>query len=240
MTTEKPDPRQLIARLAVALLLADGRVSPHELDAIERLDALGLGPLADFAEAELRHARHEPIDVTAAAAALAGLSPAAAAVILTVLAEIAASDGTMSHGEVAVLNTVASRLGIAMRDAAHIVEAALAAHGATLAEGPEALDKEPQRPRLPVARVLPRRPVGAPGVTAEPMAADLERAQRMLGVAAGASHAEVEAAYAGLVARYDPAKVVALGGDFAALAVHKLYGITRAFETVCAARTRGG
>jgi DnaJ-domain-containing protein 1 len=44
----------------------------------------------------------------------------------------------------------------------------------------------------------------------------------------------IEAAYRRLVERYNPAKVAALGGDFAALAVRKLAGITDAYDTVLA------
>jgi DnaJ-domain-containing protein 1 len=52
----------------------------------------------------------------------------------------------------------------------------------------------------------------------------------VLGVETGASRERLEAAYLGLVERYDPAKVIPLGADFVVLAVSKLAEITAAFE----------
>jgi uncharacterized tellurite resistance protein B-like protein len=128
------DPRRLIARLAAAVMVADGRVTAAECDALERLDTLGLGPLSRLAGEEIERATHEPIDVPAACKGLASaISPQAAAVILAALAEIAASDLSVSPAELNTINTVATLLGLTPPEAAQIVNAAMAAYGANMA-----------------------------------------------------------------------------------------------------------
>ncbi len=59
------DPRRLIARLAVAVMVADGRVTAPECDALEGSDDLGLGPLPDSSQTEIgAAAAGEPERVT--------------------------------------------------------------------------------------------------------------------------------------------------------------------------------
>ena len=50
MNNDEINPRRLIARLAVAVMVADGRITPSEHEAVRRLDQLGLGPLSQLAE----------------------------------------------------------------------------------------------------------------------------------------------------------------------------------------------
>jgi uncharacterized membrane protein YebE (DUF533 family) len=76
------DPRRLIARLAVAVMTADGRITAAEREALAHLDDLGLGPISGFAEAEIERAMQGPLDIETACSALAGAGPEAAAVIL--------------------------------------------------------------------------------------------------------------------------------------------------------------
>jgi len=69
---------------------------------------------------------------------------------------------------------------------------------------------------------------------------ELGQAYRLLGVEPGARPEEVDAAYAALLARYDPLKVIELGPEFAVLAVRKLRVVTHAFEVVRGALARSG
>jgi len=51
---------RLIARLAVAVIAADGRITTAELAALARVDDLDLGPLSDVAREEIERAIHGP------------------------------------------------------------------------------------------------------------------------------------------------------------------------------------
>jgi uncharacterized tellurite resistance protein B-like protein len=234
------DPRRLIARLAVAVMVADGRITPSEYEALEHLDSLGLGPLSDLAEDEIRHAAHHPIDLRATCEGLARATPQAAAVVLSVLAEIAASDRSVSRVELETIRSVATLLGLSTTQAAHILSAAMTEYGATLAADavgePGATSSGTRPERVTVIRRKDPEPTAAPHV--EP--AELQNAYRVLGIAAGASRAHVDAAYLDLVTRYNPANVAVLGAEFAALAVRKLATVTAAFEVVLNARVTVG
>jgi DnaJ-domain-containing protein 1 len=219
------DPRRLIARLAVAVMVADGRIAPAEIDTIERLDALGLGPLSRLAGEEIQHAIDQPIDVPATCEGLTAASPEAAAVILAALAEVAASDQSVSVRELNTINTVARLLGLTPSAAAQIVNAAMAANGASLAGTP------PGPSNAEPVLVIHHRPDEAPPPAAF-VNPDLDRAYRVLGVGAGTSRVYLDAAYLRLIERYNPAKVEDLGAELTALAVRKLAEATAAFETV--------
>jgi len=197
------DIRRLIARLVVAVMAADGRITASELDALDRLDGLGLGPLSDLAREELERAIQEPIDVGATCRSLGALDPDAAALLLAALAEIAASDRLLAPRERETFNVVAAHLGVGAAEAGRILDAAMPGPG------------KPRGAEEPA-------PAGDPR---------LEQAYRTLSLEAGAGRARVDAAYLGLVQRYNPAKVIELGPEFAALAVHRLADITAAFET---------
>ena len=232
------DPRRLIARLAVAVMVADGRITPSEYEALERLDGLGLGPLSDLAEDEIRMATRQPIDLRAACEGLAQATPQAAAVILSVLAEIAASDGSVSSAEVNILHTVATLLGLNPAETAHILSAAMTDYEATMAAdgaAPSAGAPKQTRERVVVVRQTDEPPVAA-GVGQS----ELQRACCVLGIDPGASRAHLDATYLALVERYNPAKVADLGAEFAALAVRRLAEVTAAFDTVLDARLEAG
>ena len=64
------------------------------------------------------------------------------------------------------------------------------------------------------------------------MSPDLERAYRVLGIDLGVSRAQLNAAYLGLVNRFDPSKFAERGGEFTIFAVRRLAEATAAFETV--------
>jgi uncharacterized tellurite resistance protein B-like protein len=234
------DPRRLIARLAVAVMVADGQITPSEYEALERLDGLGLGPLSDLAEDEIRNASRQPIDVRATCEGLAQATPEAAAVIMSVLAEIAASDRLVSRAELETLHTVARLLGLNATDAAHILSAAMSEYGASLG-GDESVRSGGPSPSQPerVGVIRHRDGEAAAAAPATEQAA-LQHAYRVLGIDAATSRAHVDAAYLGLVERYNPVKVASLGAEFAALAVRKLVEATAAFETVLEARLETG
>ncbi len=210
---ERNDLGRLIARLAVSVIAADGRITASELAALERLDELGLGPLAPVARAEIERAVHVPVDVEATCAALPPLPDEAATLLVAVLADIAASDRVLAPRERETFTTVADRLGVEPAVAARLLEVA-AGH----------LPSEP--PPEPPSRAGER--AGA---------ADAARLQalRRLGLEPGASRADVDAAYLGLVRRYDPAKVAELGPEFAALAIRRLAAATDAYDVAVAA-----
>ena len=111
-------------------------------------------------------------------------------------------------------------------------------YGATLADGA----KEPGaasglgRERVTVIRQKDPEPTAVPAVEL----AALQNAYRVLGIDADASRAHLDAAYLGLVERYNPANVALLGAEFAALAVRKLAAVTAAFETVLNAKLGAG
>jgi uncharacterized tellurite resistance protein B-like protein len=234
------DPRRLIARLAVAIMVADGQISPSEYEALERLDELGLGPLSDLAEDEIRNATRQPIDLHATCEGLAQATPEAAAVIMSVLAEIAASDRSVSRAELETLHTVARLLGLNATDAAHILSAAMSEYGATLG-GEDSVPSGGLPPsRAERVRVIRNRDGEAAAPAPATEQAELQRAYRVLGIDAATSRAHVDAAYLGLVERYNPVKVAGLGAEFAALAVRKLVEATAAFETVLEARLGTG
>jgi len=225
------DIRRLIVRLAVGMMIADGRVCVGELDALEQLDALGLGPLSDLAGDEIRRAKRESIDMRPICELLASAAPEAAPVIVAVLADIAASDGEVSFPEIALLRSVAARLGVAPEELEHMIDAALVNHGAHIA-APVAAEPRPGAPDKLRPKVSPDsatlREVHASRPSLDPRVAN---ACRVLGVSVGADRCQLEAAYAALLERYNPSKAMALGAEFAALAVRKLSEITAAFET---------
>ena len=206
-----------IARLGVAIATADRRVTAEELVALGRLDALGLGSLADTVRGELQRATREPVDVPATCAALPRLNEQAGILVLTVLAEIAASDGALSAPERDVFIDVAERLGVDSTAAARILAATRSDEAET----------DWRRGRESVAPYARREPItaGSP---------QMERALHVLGLAPGASRSTIEAAYVDLVQRYDPAGVAELGAEFAALAVRRLATVTEAYDVALA------
>jgi DnaJ-domain-containing protein 1 len=205
--TSQDDPRRAIARLAVAVVIADGRVGADEIIALDELDLLGLGQLSLTAHEEMARAVVEPVDVAGTCARLAGLGPNTSAIIFTVLAHLAASDGSVSDGERRVLDAIAHGLGVPPADAGRILRAATAAGAAPPAE--------PSMPSEPRARSA--------------------HACRLLGIEPDASADGLAAAYLAAVERYDPATVAALGPEFVVLAVRKLVELTDAFEEARAA-----
>lgn len=218
----RADTRRLIVQLAVAVMAADGRIGPDEFAALEglgaddmpairQLDRLGLGMLADIAYDEARRAERTPIDVDAVCAALRATGPRAASTILAALAELAVSDGPVAPVEVAVLAQIADGLGLPTSEARLMVAAAVAGDPPASARELSAVVLRPAR---------------------QESAATVDEAHAVLGVAPRAARSEVELAYRRLVERYSPAKVVELGGDFAAVAVRTLARITDAYETV--------
>jgi uncharacterized tellurite resistance protein B-like protein len=235
------DPRRLIARLAVAVMVADGQITPSEYEALEGLDTLGLGPMSDLAEDEIRNATHQPIDLRATCEGLAQATPQAAAVIMSVLAEIAASDRSVSRAELETLHTVAGLLGLNSTEAAHILGAAMSAYGAALSTEDDTSSGGLAHSRPERVTVLRRRDGEEPAAAPPPTGGtELQHAYRVLGIDAAASRSHLDAAYLGLIERYNPVKVAGLGAEFAALAVRKLVEATAAFETVLEAQLRTG
>jgi DnaJ-domain-containing protein 1 len=225
MNYTEVDPRRLIARLAAAVMIADGRITPNECDAAMQLDDLGLGPLSQFVEEEVERAMSCPIDVAVTCAGLADANPQAAAVILTALAQVAACDRTLSPPEIEVLTTMAEHLGLSVEDAVHIMESVLRPSATTW-------DEEKSGETVKIRTASPSGPGQSGSSSCDP---SLENAYRLLGVAPGASRALIESAYLGLVERYNPAKVIDLGPEFAALAVRRLSEVTSAFQVALAA-----
>ncbi|MFN8544705.1 MAG: TerB family tellurite resistance protein [Candidatus Binatia bacterium] len=120
-----------LARLAVALITADGRVTPAEDAALTRLDTLGFGTVSHLARREIRNPTAAPPDLRVACAWLAESDPRTTAAIVRALAELAACDGRVSLAEIAVLNDVARLLGLRVRDARHLLNAAITTRAAT-------------------------------------------------------------------------------------------------------------
>jgi DnaJ-domain-containing protein 1 len=210
--TMEIDPRRLVAQLAVAVTVADGRVTAGEMEELRLLDCLGLGRLSGLVEEEMRSAVHRPIDVRAACGLLREQLPDAAPTILGTLAAIAASDQDVSEPELKLLAEVASELGLAPAEAERIL-------GAVFRSAPPETAREPAAlPPQPAAHV--------------PVDPGLGRALLVLGLDTLTGRADLDVSYRRLIERYDPAKVIELGPDFAALAVRKLAEVTDAYQIV--------
>ena len=186
-----------------------------EVTALPCLDNLRLGRLSELMEEEMRSAVHRPIDVRAACALLRERLPAAAPVIL---AALAASDRDLSERELDILGDAASQLGLAPAEAQHILASVFGPLQGAVGREAAPLPQPPRQPTQPEP-VPP--PVLEPG---------LARALHVLGVAASADRADLDASYRRLIERYDPARVIDLGPDFATLAVRKLIEVTDAYE----------
>jgi uncharacterized tellurite resistance protein B-like protein len=227
------DPRRLIVRLAVAVMAADGRIDPDELQAAERLDRLGLGLLSTLAREEIERAAREPIDLIATCAGLSSASPQAGSVILAALADIAGVDHLLKPGEIQVLSAIGRLLGLPESMVETILDAAAAACEGEPAREPWTRQEAevPERSAAATRGPFVARPGPAPlARLGEPLALAYGR----LGLGADVSRAEIEAAYRALVERYNPAKVIDLGPEFAILAVRKLAEATTAFEEILA------
>lgn len=227
----------MIVRLAVAMMAADGRITPNELSAVQQLDRLGLGPLSALAREEIERAVEQPIDLRDACAGLAQLSPQGGRIILSILAEIAAADGVVSSREREMLREIAA-LMVLPADAA---DEALASHalGRLEASQPSEPPRREEEEAIAVAESsrmeaeARRRSSNLP--TGVASAESLAHAYALLGVRPGASRVELENAYRAALERYNPNKVIDLGTEFASLAVQKLAQATAAFEFALAA-----
>jgi uncharacterized tellurite resistance protein B-like protein len=135
---EPPDmpvrPRDLIARLAAAVMVADGHITATEVYAAEQLRELGLGPLGDVVDAELLRAMHVPIDVRSTAEALAHLAPHVGLVVVSALTQVAASDAELSQREIDVLALIADGLNVSRLDVTQMIRTAARAYGAARAD----------------------------------------------------------------------------------------------------------
>ncbi len=226
------DRRQLLARLAAAVMVADGRITDSEVSAVERLERLGLGPLTTLVEAEIERATHEPIDLAATIDELGEIAPEAAALVVSGLAQVATSDRDLSSHEIDVLTAVAAGLGLSEPEAAQLIGAG--APGAALgmesgtAEAPLASASRLHRLEMPV-------PPAVPGMPPSSGRSALDIALHTLGLPPGSSAEQADAAYAALVRRYNPTSVLELGPEFAVLAVRKLSAVTAAYSAARAA-----
>ena len=205
--------RGAIARLVAAMMAADRRLSVAEIDEAARLDRIGLGPLSPLVQEELQRATRMPIDVDGACTALCGTGPALIGTVLSVLAGVAMSDGAIDEDETRVFAAIASRLGTTMRDIHDYVGS-----------------DEPTEDVEPTVSRLPRTPNVAGG-------GEGAKALQALGLGASATRADIDAAYLGLVERYDPAKVAPLGAEFVVLAVQKLAALSDLYEVARDAAT---
>jgi DnaJ-domain-containing protein 1 len=219
------DARRPIARLAAAVMAADARITPDEVAALPGLERLGLGALEALTREELLRSAREPIDLRATCAELGALAPEAAAVVLSVLAEIAASDGRVDAREAQLLAGIGSLLRLPPGPANRILSDVLGraagqedeaiGRSRSAADGaPEAADDD--EPVAAAATVAPADPARAAAFAA-------------LGLAPGATRAAVDAAYRAIIERYQPIKVIDLGPEFAALAVQRLAAATAAY-----------
>lgn len=232
------DPRRAVARLAVAVMAADGRITSPEVEALARLDQLGLGSLTPFVEDEIDRATREAVDVRAACADLAGASREAACTLLAVLADIATSDRVLAGREREVFDAVARLLGVPERDAAHVLTAAAEHAGPAAGVAPDPIATVAAGPAAARAAEPAPRTASAPAPADAERHRLLARARRVLGVDGEVSRDALDAAYLAIVARYDPAGVAAMGPEFVALAVRKLADATAAWELLGARDAR--
>jgi hypothetical protein len=202
----RPTPRVAIARLVAAMMVADRRLTTEEIDEARRLDHIGLGPLSPIVNDELQRATRRPIDVGDACRALSGTGSGLIGTVLSVLADVAASDGAVDDDERRMFATIANRLGARMAEIQDYLE--------------------PAEPRGAVETAAPAAAAGRGVVQGDDGAETL----RAFGLGTTASPADVDAAYLRLVEQYDPVKVAPLGADFVVLAVRKLAALTELYE----------
>jgi uncharacterized tellurite resistance protein B-like protein len=148
----EPDPRRSIARLAVAILKADGTVTAAEIDSLRRLDELGGGSLSDLAREELAlggEARAQEIDLARTCEPLLGVSTPGAAMLLEALAEIAASDRRVTSPTLAAIDEIARRLFVPPEVAAHVLDP-LRALASERGPAPPRLNRSPAERSLPL------------------------------------------------------------------------------------------
>jgi|GEM_PF-3354330 len=126
------DPRSIVARLAVAVMASDGRITTTEMEIVSHLDSLGLGDLSGPVREQIQVAMREPIDPVAVCDELTPLSREAAATIVAALAEIALADRALTRRESQVLFLIARALGLDDAETEHLVRGSLVAHGAEL------------------------------------------------------------------------------------------------------------
>lgn len=248
----------MIVRLAVAIMAADGRITPGELSAAEALDRLGLGPLSELAREEIDRSREQPIDLEDTCAGLTQLSPEGGRIVLSILAEIAAADGVVSPREREMLRQIASLMMLSPASADEALRGCVPDRSRWSRPAPVEHPAPLARHELgPLEEAQPARPPlemrTATGAISESSAADvpasrwrsgmtgaadadsLARACALLGVRPDASRVELENAYRAALERYNPNKVIDLGTEFASLAVQKLAQATAAFEFALAA-----
>jgi DnaJ-domain-containing protein 1 len=218
------DPAAALARLAVGVMLADGRVTAEEWATARTLDQLGLGPMRERIRAELEEAAAGSLDFAPAIATVAQFPSRARSVVFEVLSQLAAADGELSSGEVAFLERCAAQWQLA---------AEAGTERSTLEEAAPQLGR-----RVPIRAVeeTPAREeaqspeeggVGVRQQGAEERA--LEQALAVLGLPPNASAAAVEQAFRTLVQRYDPAAMLDLGPEFVLLAIRRLQQIADAY-----------
>ena len=242
------DPRSIVARLAVAVMAADGRITASEMEVVSHLDSLGLGDLSDPVREQIQIATREPIDPVAVCGALTPLSREAAATIVAALAEIALADRVLTRRESQVLFLIARALGLDDGETEHLVRGSVAAHDAQVrgdadepaarpaaaapptAAPPTAAPRPPAPPRAPERPAAPRPPESLHVRERPADGLDLDRARTLLGVGPKASREDVDAAYLRLVSFYDPAKVIDLGPEFVVLSVRRLGQATTAYQ----------
>jgi uncharacterized tellurite resistance protein B-like protein len=211
MSDARDDLRRLIARLALAVMAADGNITSAEFDGLGRFDVLGLGPLEDVVREEIERAVRRPIDVAEICSTLPPLSHHAADLLLSALADLAASDRLLSPREREMFHLVAGHLGVDAASAARVLERAF-----TVPAPPNPVPPEPAREG---------RDGGAGGVRG---------ALAILGLEPGVGRGRIDEAFLDRVQRYDPAKVGELGPEFAALAIRRLAVVADAYEVAIA------
>jgi uncharacterized tellurite resistance protein B-like protein len=219
------DPRIAIARLAAALMVADARVTSTELAALAGLERLGLGSLEAATREALIEAAEAPIDVSATCAALSAIGPDAGALVLAVLADIVTSDGVIDPREGELLAQIGLYLRVPGRERGEIIHGAATRNAAAAERTGHAIPVRPDDEAVERAAAPPR----TPGVPSDALAG----AYAVLGLQVGAPLAAVESAYRAIVERYQPAKVIDLGPEFAVLAVRRLAAATAAFTRLC-------
>ncbi|MCX8073149.1 MAG: TerB family tellurite resistance protein [Candidatus Binatia bacterium] len=223
------DPAAALARLAMAVMVADGRITSEELATAAVLDELGLGPMRPRLLAELEQTRSGRLELEPAIAALAALSPRARAVIFEVLAELAAADGDLSQTEAALLDRLAARWDLEPATSSKIPPPPLRSEDKP---SEEAGVKVPIRTSEAEARSSSTMESGAaPTRFGDGLPPELVRALEVLGLPPDASPAAVDEAFRALVHRYDPAHVIDLGPEFAVLAIRRLGQIADAYLT---------
>ena len=106
------DLHDAVARVIVPVMIADGRITPDELDVVSRLDLAGLGPLSYRVKGILEGVTGAPLDVAGACRTIRAGGRTVVGAVLSMLARVLGADGVQSPLGLDRFLAIAQELGV--------------------------------------------------------------------------------------------------------------------------------